>query len=126
MTSRSDDIRLVFPASPEYVLLARLAVAGIGTRLGLGYDDLDDLRVAVGEVCQLLMGEDGRKGTVEMRFGVRPDRLVVEGVADTDPAPSRPDPEDLSLQLLAALVDEHQLVDDGEGFCVRLVKQLGA
>ena len=45
------EIRLEIPAAPEYLRLARLAVADVGARAGWSYEDIDDLRIAVDELC---------------------------------------------------------------------------
>jgi hypothetical protein len=46
---------LAFPAKPEYVGLARLALAGLGAWGGLEPEVVADLKVAVSESCALLL-----------------------------------------------------------------------
>src|SRR2546427_2971271 len=45
-TSRID---LKIPGRPEYVVVVRLTAAAVAGRMGLSYDDIEDLKVAVGE-----------------------------------------------------------------------------
>src|SRR2546428_11122785 len=47
-TSRID---LKIPGRPEYVVVVRLTAAAVAGRMGLSYDDIEDLKVAVGEAC---------------------------------------------------------------------------
>src|ERR687895_1148119 len=51
------DVRLVVPASPEYLRLVRLTAAGMASRLGFTFDEVEDLRIAVDELCFHLLGE---------------------------------------------------------------------
>src|SRR5207244_330326 len=54
------DVRLVVPAAPEYLRLVRLTAAGMASRLGFTFDEVEDLRIAVDELCfHLLGGVDG-------------------------------------------------------------------
>src|SRR3989441_12524787 len=41
-------IDLKIPGRPEYGVVVRLTAAAVGGRLGLSYDDIEDLKVAVG------------------------------------------------------------------------------
>src|SRR2546426_6114999 len=44
-TSRID---LKIPGRPDYVVVVRLTAAAVAGRMGLSYDDIEDLKVAVG------------------------------------------------------------------------------
>jgi hypothetical protein len=50
-------------------------------------------------------------------------RLVIEGTATYEGAPPEVAPTDLSSQILAAVVDEHELSSDGDGLRFRLLKR---
>ena len=54
------------PATPEFVRLARVTAAGLASRLGFTFDDVDDLRLAIDELCFGLIGSKGRVGTVQL------------------------------------------------------------
>lgn len=102
-----DEIRLGVPAAPEYARIARLAVAGLATRLGFSYDEVEDLRIAVGEACSVLIGELP-VGRLEVVYRLGDAALEVEATADTDVA-QRADGTSLSEQILSAVVDEHRI-----------------
>ena len=53
---RDGDVRLVVPAAPEYLRLVRLTAAGLASRLGFTFDEVEDLRIAVDELCFHLLG----------------------------------------------------------------------
>ena len=118
-----DEVRLVVPATPEFLRLARVTAAGLAGRLGFSYDEIEDLRLAIDELCFGLTGPTGRHGTVSITYLLTDGGLVVEGRGDfaADLAPLAL--TELSRVILSALVDEHELVSDSEGPRFRLVKR---
>jgi anti-sigma regulatory factor (Ser/Thr protein kinase) len=61
----SDEITLVLPAQEEFRQIAHLVVGGLGARLDLTYEDLDDLQTALDSL--LSCRHDG--GDVEVTVG---------------------------------------------------------
>jgi anti-sigma regulatory factor (Ser/Thr protein kinase) len=65
----SDEIRLVLPAEEDFRHIAHLVVGGLGVRLDLTYDHLEDLQVALeavlacrdddGEIVVTVNADDG-------------------------------------------------------------------
>ncbi|MGH9002557.1 MAG: hypothetical protein ACRDYV_05450 [Acidimicrobiia bacterium] len=109
----SRDVHLVVPAAAEYLRLVRLTAAGLASRMGFTFDEVEDLRIAVDELCFLLVGEDELDRTMELRYSSGEGSISIEGYTRL-PGPS-PEPNDLSEQILSALVDEHEVVGgDGE------------
>lgn len=68
---QQDLVRIDLPAATDHLRLVRLVVAGLATGLGADVDDLEDLRIATGELCAHLMDRSGPD-----------DRLEVEVEAD--------------------------------------------
>lgn len=104
-----DEVRLAVPATPEYLRLARVTATGLASRLGFTYDEVEDLRLAIDELCFALIGNKGRPGYVSLRYVMTTDALHIEGEGafeDVGPAPKL---SDLSRQILAALVDEYDV-----------------
>ena len=122
------DVRLSVPAAPEYLRLVRLTAAGLASRLGFTFDEVEDLRIAVDELCFHLLGDvdddvdldaDGR--TMDLVYSARPDSITITG--RTGLSGGIPEPSDLSEQILDALVDEHE-VSNGDGMVnFRLTKR---
>ena len=119
----SDEVRLVVPARPEFLRLARVTAAGLAGRLGFSYDEVEDLRLAIDELCFGLTGPTGRHGTVELVYVIDEGALIVEGIGHflEDIAPIML--TDLSRIILGALVDEHDLSSEPNGPHFRLVKR---
>lgn len=125
---RGGDVRLVVPAAPEYLRLVRLTAAGLASRLGFTFDEVEDLRIAVDELCYHLLGNGNGNGgpsdeprTMDLTYSAGPDSITITG--RTGLAGSVPAPSELSEQILDALVDEHE-VSGGNGMIIfRLRKQ---
>jgi len=97
---------------PQFVRLVRLAAADIATRAGFSLDEIDDLRMAVDELCFALTGVDGRDGELAITFWLAGDEVVVEGVGRfaVPAAPDAPNPHtSIRAQILTSVLDEHQI-----------------
>ncbi len=118
MTDPAQIVELRFPADPEFLRLARLTSADLGSRAGLDYEQVDDLRIAVSELCHLVAGGEP-SGVVTLSFHLDGDCVVVEG---TGPAHGAADSA-LARAIVAAVVDEHDVDFSGEQPRFRLVKR---
>jgi serine/threonine-protein kinase RsbW len=108
-----DRVELRFPARGDLIVLARLVTSATSARAGFDIEELEDLRLAVGELCLLtLQGSDARHGDLRLELTVLGDAIgVVCTLERAAPADTTgPDGEEiarLSEQILDALVDEH-------------------
>jgi anti-sigma regulatory factor (Ser/Thr protein kinase) len=107
-----DRVELNFPARADLVVLARLVASAICARAGCDIEELEDMRLAVGELCLLTMPDgDAQHGELRLEVQVLRDGLEVSctlagatgAVGHDDGAIST----ELSTQILDALVDEH-------------------
>jgi hypothetical protein len=120
----SDEVQLSVPAAPEFLRLARVTAAGLASRLGFSFDEVEDLRLAIDELCYGLTGNAKEHGWVRLRYVLEDDELVVEGRAEFPDGTVTPRGlSELSEVILNALVDEHLLVVDERGPRFRLVKR---
>ena len=119
------DVRLVVPAAPEYLRLVRLTAAGLASRLGFTFDEVEDLRIAVDELCFHLLGgagdRNGHERTMDLTYSADADSITITGRTGlTGPVPET---SDLSEQILDALVDEHEVAGGDGVIMFRLKKQ---
>jgi anti-sigma regulatory factor (Ser/Thr protein kinase) len=122
MPEQAVEIRLIIPGAPEFLRLARLAAADAGSRAGLTYDEIEDLRIGVDELCHTVMRTDGI-GVVTLAFRLLGDGIEVEGEGPPLDAGGEAKPSELSRTIVAAVVDEHELDREGDKLRFRLSKR---
>ena len=108
---------------PEFLRLARLTASGLGSRLGFTVDQVEDLKLAIDELCFGLTGPNGRPGSVKVRFRLGPDSLEVSGDGLFEDEQVTPEQSELSKLILDALVDEHELRAGSRAPSFRMVKR---
>lgn len=124
-------IELSIPAQPVLLQLVRLTAGVVASRADLDLDDVEDLRLAVDELCLSLIGPAGTSGRLLLRYRWEEEAIEVSCTLVADEGESagsetgggRPDRgaqvlgqaeylrQELSSQILDALVDEHGEVD---------------
>jgi serine/threonine-protein kinase RsbW len=118
-----DVISIRIPASPEYVSVVRLVVAGLASRLHFTIEDIEDLKIGVDELAAYLTGTHGRDGTLEIKFAVHGDRIEIDGIGDLAASQKvRTELTEFSRMILDTVADSASLqqVDGHPSF--RLVK----
>lgn len=111
----ADEVTLSLPAGPEFVRLARVTATGLASRLGFSWDEIEDLRLAVDELCHAVIGPSGRDGVIRLHYLVEGGSLCVEGRGFFDPGGPPVGISELGHQILSALVDEHDVrEEDGQ------------
>jgi hypothetical protein len=76
----SETLATVELPSDEYVGVARLVTSGVASRLGLGYEDVDDLQLATDTLLRVVFGSGGAV-TVAIESDVSALYVVVGPVA---------------------------------------------
>jgi serine/threonine-protein kinase RsbW len=96
------DIELRLPADSAYVSVLRTTSAGLAARLDFTLDDIEDLRIAVGEACALVLPTAESGTDMTCRFYMSPGRLTVAvSVESTTATP--PDHNGFAWQVLTTL-----------------------
>jgi len=112
------------PADPEFLRLARVTAMGLASRLSFSFDEIEDLRIAIDELCFALMGNHGRPGSIELTYIVHESGLEVEGVGDFSGG-SSPGLSELSELILDAVTDSREVSLDVNKPRFRMTKQRG-
>src|SRR5262245_43158097 len=77
------DVVLSIPARTPNLRIARLTASSLAADLGFGLEDLEDLRVAVTELCSVLVDDhETSEARIELHFRVEGEGVVVEGTRD--------------------------------------------
>jgi hypothetical protein len=121
-------VHLTLPAEAGSVRLARLVAAGVAADAGLSIDDAEDLRIAVSELVALLVeGSDDPSRSATVTYERSPGQVVVTGEVSLAAAGASETPEaptdDLALEILRVVVDEHRFEVDGGNRRFHLVKR---
>lgn len=129
-TDRAREVEIVLPAERSLIRVARLAMSGIASMCGFDVDGLDDMKIAVDEVCTALMAL-GDGSAVRVRLAsVVPGGVSIDATV-TVSASAALDGEGAALRdrVLEVISDRHELsITDGVARfrVVRLVEREGA
>ena len=131
----STQVELTIPCKPEFVGVARLAILGVASRMQFSYDEVEDVRLAVGEACTISVEWAERNNRtdaqIKLRGEIAPDKLTIDifdAAGPREPAGSTgsaTEEESLGALLITLLVDEIKVEPKGEGTHVRMVKYAG-
>lgn len=129
-------VELRIPSKPEWVAVARLAVAAIANRLPFSAEEIEDLKLAIAEACTLCITQTPGAETIDitceaatsqLRVDVRDDRYRTRGDR-LPPAPSvAGEDEGLGIFLIQALMDDLEVkIDRHLGTELVMTKRVGA
>ena len=77
-----DTVSVSIPATPAYIQVVRLIASGLASRLRFTIDEIEDLKIAVDELCAYLTGSQGRDGTLELEFRIEGTLLEIRGTGN--------------------------------------------
>lgn len=133
---RTETVQLIIPCRAEYVGVARLTILGITGRIPFSYDEVEDIRLAVGEACTHAIERAGTDtATIRITSTLDTAALTIEvtdNIAEADKAaPSEEarlleeagvDQAGLGALLMEILVDEVKIDSSPTGTTVLLTK----
>ncbi len=102
--SPSPDVELRLPAESAYVAVLRMTTAGLAARLDFTLDDIEDLRMAVGEACALVLEHADPDGDMYATYDLSDGSIRVSVSADS--GAGDPDQESFGWQVLSALTSD--------------------
>ncbi len=119
-----DEIHLEVPTTPDLLRLVRVVASGLAGRLGFSIDAVEDVKLAVDELCWTVASSAGPSSSLAVRFVILDGAFTVEGRLQPGPG----DPGDggplsaLSERILSTLVEEYALLAavDGHGAGFRM------
>jgi len=96
------DVELRVPADRAYASVLRTTTAGLAARLDFPIDDIEDLRIAVGEACAMVLEEAEHGTDLVCGFFQQPGELTVRVTGTVDGA-IEPDHDSFAWQVLTTL-----------------------
>ncbi|QNU67600.1 ATP-binding protein [Ruminiclostridium herbifermentans] len=126
MSNISDKVMLVLPLKTEFVSTARLTASSVAARMGFNIDEVEDIKVAVSEVCNIILSRAGN-GLVQFKisFEMYKDRLEMtftgedaelqcfEGTLENE----------YGIYIMKALMDSVELCNDNHS--IVMTKRIG-
>lgn len=105
-----DSVRLTVPATSAAVRIARVGAAGLGTRLGFTFSEVEELRLAVGEAAAQLC-DAGPQSSLIVSYDIEPTGLKVTLALSGGPDGNAVVPafSDLASTVLDTVVDDWAL-----------------
>ncbi|MDO9556750.1 MAG: ATP-binding protein [Coriobacteriia bacterium] len=124
---RSDRVTLTVPARSEFAKTVRMTVAELASRIGMSYDEVDDVRMAAEEAfiyaCNRSDGDDVTFSLDLLEDGIA---VTVGPVPVTDGAASEDETQDrYAVFILESVCDEFEISHTAEGSTLRLVRRMG-
>ncbi|MBS4534938.1 ATP-binding protein [Clostridium sp. D2Q-14] len=132
-----DHIKLSMPNKPEYVSIIRLTASAIASRIGFNIDDIEDIKVAIGEACTNAIRHGCNKinDTYDIDFFAYEDKLEIK-IKDTGKGLcslniKEPKAEDLKegglgLFIIKTLMDDVKFTTlQNKGTIILMTKMLG-
>lgn len=127
-----DTIKLKIPAKGEYLSLIRLTASSVAAKMGFNIDDIDDVKVSMGEACTSIIESlnPGEESEFKIEYTVSEDKLKIkvknkikskseystEKNEDTEEALDLSDllEDGLGIMIIQSLMDEVNISGAGE------------
>lgn len=130
-----DKVCLSIPTKSEYVSVARLTSSVIANNMGFDIEDIEDIKVAVGEACNnAVLHTENHESTFDLSFLAEPEKLTIE-VRDTgkgfsldnykEPDLAHPKEHGLGIFIMKSLMDDIEIESKvGTGTSIKMTKYL--
>ena len=123
-SDRRADVELRLPADGAYASVLRTTTAGLAARLDFPIDDIEDLRMAVGEATAMVLGDAVAGTDLVARFYQQPGELTLTLTAEVA-GPVKLDYDSFAWQVLTTLATSAS-ADTGDGrFTITLTMESG-
>ncbi len=112
-----DEIHLVVPTTPDLLRLVRVVASGLASRLGFQIDAVEDVRLAVDELCWTVVSRVDSTSTLAVRFVILEGAFAVEARLQPGPG-AEADGAVLSAlteRILSTLVEDYSLLPPTDG-----------
>lgn len=104
-----DRIAITLPCKAEYVSVARLAASGVANRAGFDLDTVEDIKVAVSEVCtRIISVAENSSKQYEIEFKICTNKLLISFSSDIKKTDCifQDDEDGLGISIINAFMDD--------------------
>lgn len=112
MNSYMDIVELILPFKAEYVSLARLTVSGVANRIGFDIETIEDIKVALSEVCnKFVVNASKAVGFYKVKFEISEESLSIYFDCEDKSLKCifENEDEEFGISIINALMDEVEL-----------------
>lgn len=110
-----DSVILRIPSKPDYISLVRLTSSSISYKCGLNVDEIEDIKVAIGEACINSLSLNDNE-TIVIEFNLDDDKLVINVSDVIENIPDNMDEtrdRELGILIIKSLMDKVIFNDNG-------------
>lgn len=103
----SDVVELSIPVGADLLTLVRLTAATVAARADFGIEEVEDLRLVAEELC-LSVALGATTGVLRLQFTRQDGEVTIHCTYEPDGSETAPadEPDELSIRIIEALVDE--------------------
>lgn len=112
MSDFSDKIELALPFKAEFVSIARLTTSGIANRVGFDIETIEDIKVAVAEVCNKLVNAGNKtEGNYVITFKILSGKLAISFSSNEEAVKLifNNEEDELGISIINAFMDDVEL-----------------
>jgi serine/threonine-protein kinase RsbW len=123
-----DRVTLTVPARGEYARTVRMTASALATRLGMTYDEIEDVRMAAEEAFIYAVETLPEGADVFLEFGLGDAEFGLDVPLGTGVVAETEDAEEIASYatfILEAVCDSCEFVSDDAGAHLRLSKRVG-
>jgi serine/threonine-protein kinase RsbW len=125
----TDRIKLSVPAKSEYAKTVRMTAAALVSRMGMNFDEVDDVRMAAEEAFVYAVDTVPEGAQIDFEFNVSDDELIIDVPLGNESPSSDEEAERRAAYatfILESVCDAYEFASDENGARLRLVKRVGA
>lgn len=122
----NDNVTLILPAKSEYVSTARLTASSVATRVGFNIDEVEDIKVSVSEVCNIILSRTDKKiSQYRISFDIIANNLKITFTAENSTLDCFEESieNEYGLYIMKALMDSVELCNDDHS--IVMTKKIG-
>jgi len=119
-------IELSLPFKAEYVSVARLTASGVAARMGFDVQAIEDIKVALAEVCNKLVSSGSSKtDCYSILFKILDKKLEIIIKCEDNALKTifRKENDELGISIIEALMDSFEMSSD-DAYILKMFKEL--
>ena len=123
-----DRITLTVPAKSEYAKTVRMTAAALVSRMGMNFDDVEDVRMAAEEAFVYAVDTLPEDAQVRFEFSVSDDELQIDVPLGSEDQSSDEEADRRAAYatfILESVCDSYGFESDEDGAHLRLTKRVG-